>query len=106
MSFESKTLTGFILLTGLCSLSIFGAQQKSEQSTEITVEEVYRSIRSDNQNELGRFLLAGATNISNSQKTTPLHYAALYGSLQSMAALLAAGADPNARDLQESTPLI
>jgi len=47
-----------------------------------------------------------AANVSNGLAATPLHYAAIYGSQESIEFLLKAGANPNARDQSGATPLV
>jgi ankyrin repeat protein len=47
-----------------------------------------------------------AANLENKLHSRPLHYAAIYGSAEAVRILLEAGADPNARNQQEATPLI
>ena len=48
----------------------------------------------------------GAVNTESSLHSKPLHYAAIYGSADSIRILLAAGADPEARNQQAATALI
>lgn len=48
----------------------------------------------------------GAANTRDSLKSTPLHYAAIYGSAGAVRVLLSAGADPNGRNESAATPLI
>ena len=67
----------------------------------------FGAIRSDNQGEIRRLISSNPpATVADGLKTTPLHYAALYGSAATVRVLLAAGADPNARDLQDNTALI
>ena len=47
-----------------------------------------------------------AANVGDKLKATPLHYAAIYGSPDAVRILLAAGADPKARNASGATPLI
>jgi ankyrin repeat protein len=47
-----------------------------------------------------------AANSEDKLHSRPLHYAAIYGSVESVRILLEAGADPNVRDQQGATPLI
>jgi ankyrin repeat protein len=70
------------------------------------VEAYYQAIRN---NDLARLrTLAGSGNVNQKDKrgTTPLHYAAAYGGAESISILLAAGANANARNDFEATPLM
>jgi len=49
---------------------------------------------------------SGLAEVRDKLDYTPLHYAALYGSTDAVRLLLEAGADPNARNKTEATPLI
>jgi ankyrin repeat protein len=67
-----------------------------------TAEDVFRAIRAGDRDALRKLPL----NVKDGVDTTPLHYAALYGNAESVRILLDRGADPNARNKSESTPLI
>jgi ankyrin repeat protein len=85
-------------LTAAATLSSFAA----------TPDEIFTSIRNDDRAGLARSIAAGKehVNTSDSRRTTPLHYAAVLGSVESIRMLLDAGADVHARNAMEATPLI
>jgi ankyrin repeat protein len=66
----------------------------------------YQAIRSDDPEALRSLARPETVNIADSRGATPLMYAAVVGSLEAMKLLLAAGADPNARNAFGVTPLI
>ena len=70
-----------------------------------SAQEVFRAIRANDLDTL-RHLSANAVNGKDRLETTPLHYAALYGSTESVRILLDLGADVKARNKSEATPLI
>jgi ankyrin repeat protein len=67
-----------------------------------TAEDVFRAIRAGDLATLRKL----PVNVKDRLDTTPLHYAALYGNSESVRILLERGADPNARNKSEATPLI
>jgi ankyrin repeat protein len=71
------------------------------------VDDLFKSIR---QNDIAAIRQAiaskTAVNQADSRGTTPLHYAAVLGSVEAMKLLLDAGADVNARNASDATPLI
>src|SRR3954462_4498319 len=68
---------------------------------------VCAAIRADDLNRVRAvFRTPAAANLEDSLHWRPLHYAAIYGSTEAVALLLEAGADPNARNQQDATPLI
>src|SRR5262245_41357418 len=71
------------------------------------VEDVFRAIRANDLDAL-RLLVskADATAVKDGVGTTPLHYAATYGTLDAVRLLVDAGADLRARTSTEVTPLI
>jgi ankyrin repeat protein len=73
----------------------------------VDAEAIFRAIRA-NDLQLLRTLTTTkqAANATDHLQTTPLHYAALFGSSEALQLLLNAGADPNATNLQGLTPLI
>jgi ankyrin repeat protein len=70
-----------------------------------TADDIFRAIRADNLDVL-RSLPSASVNLHDGLDSTPLHYAALYGSPAAVRLLLDRGADPNARNKSENTPLI
>jgi ankyrin repeat protein len=67
-----------------------------------TAEDVFRTIRAGDNNTLRKM----PVDVKDPLGTTPLHYVALYGNTESVRILLDRGADPNARNKSEATPLI
>jgi ankyrin repeat protein len=67
-----------------------------------TAEDVFRAIRAGDNSTLSKM----PVDVKDHLDTTPLHYAALYGNTESVRILLDRGADPNARNKSEATPLI
>jgi hypothetical protein len=70
-------------------------------------EDVFRLIRANDLTGLKQVASNPATvNLHDSLGVTPLHYAALYGSVDSVRILLKYGANPNAKNSADATPLI
>jgi ankyrin repeat protein len=67
-----------------------------------SADDVFRAIRANDLNTLRRL----PVNVKDRLDTTPLHYAALYGSTESVRILLDRGADVKARNKSEATPLL
>lgn len=65
-------------------------------------DDVFRAIRANYLDALRRM----PVNVQDRLNTTPLHYAALYGSTDAVRILLERGADVKARNKSEATPLI
>jgi ankyrin repeat protein len=86
----------FIVLGSAC---LFGSLQAQ------SAEDVFRAIRANDLDTL-RHLPAAAVNAPDRLNTTPLHYAALYGSVDAVRILLDRGADVKARNKSDVTPLI
>jgi ankyrin repeat protein len=82
------------IVFGLLGCAAFGQAQ--------TAEEVFRVIRSGDLETLRKM----PSNVKDRLNMTPLHYAALYGNVESVRILLERGADVNARNKSEATPLI
>src|ERR1700733_2673976 len=71
------------------------------------LDEIDAAIRSNDLVQLRQLVRSRETaNIANGLKATPLHYAALYGSIEALAFLLEKGADPNSQNQSGATPLI
>jgi ankyrin repeat protein len=68
---------------------------------------LFRAIRANDLTRLQALTKdASAVRTADRLNNTALHYAAIIGSAESVRILLAAGADPNARNSQDATPLI
>jgi len=93
----------FFLPAVLCAIQLVFAQS-SQTAPSQKAEDVFRLIRAGDLEGLRR--LATSPNAANPLGETPLHYAATYGSAESLRILLDRGADPNVRDRAEATPLI
>ncbi len=74
-------------------------------TTESTIDHYYEAIRNNNTAELAK-LVKSDVNTGDKRGTTPLMYAAAFGSVQAMRMLLAAGADPNAKNAFDATALM
>ena len=89
---------GTLMAAVVCAASVVGAASP---------EDFARAIRGNDLTALRRLASTpAAANIENNLHSRPLHYAAIYGSAEAVRILLEAGADPNARNQQEATPLI
>jgi ankyrin repeat protein len=66
----------------------------------------YQAIRNNDLPALEALTRREGVNPKDARGTTPLHYAAAYGSSEAVRLLLAAGADPNARNAFDATPLM
>jgi ankyrin repeat protein len=71
-----------------------------------SAEDFFRGIRANNLAALRTLSKPGAANVKDRLDYTPLHYAALYGSTEALRTILESGADPNARNSSQSTPLL
>ncbi len=85
----------------LCPALMFGA------AAEVTYNDFTQAIRANDLAALNR-LVRDRKNVTveNKLRATPLHYAASFGSAEAVSLLLAAGADPNARNSSGGTPLL
>src|SRR6516162_6855862 len=74
---------------------------------EVSSNDLYRMIRNDDSAGIREFLARGGdVNLKDSRGATPLMYAAMSGSLETMKMLLAAGAEVNARDAFGASALL
>ena len=88
-------------------LGVFVAVAFSSAAASRTIEDIDRAIRSNDLTNLRQLVQSpDAANICDGLKATPLHYAAIYGSLEALQFLLDKGADPNAFNQAGATPLI
>ncbi|HTB14236.1 MAG TPA: ankyrin repeat domain-containing protein [Bryobacteraceae bacterium] len=83
-------------VASICVIGLIQAQ---------AAEDFFHAIRAGDLETL-RHLCANPVNVRDRLDTTPLHYAALYGNTESVRILLEHGADPNARNKSNATPLI
>ena len=83
----------FALLTGAAA-----AQESSDR--------FYQAIRSNDIRSLQGMLTTADLNTKDQRGSTPLMYAAAYGSLDAMQALISAGADVNAKNAFDATALL
>jgi len=98
-----KLAVGIVAL--LAALILVAATQNN--AAPVTYKDFARAIRANDLATLRSLTAAPeAIKVESSLHMQPLHYAALYGSLEALRILLDAGADPNARNQQAATPLI
>ena len=91
-----------------CVLCLTGAALVAQNANQLPAssEDYLRTIRANNLQALQEMSRSGVAAVRDGLDWTPLHYAALYGSPAAMRILLAAGADPNARNRFKATPLM
>jgi ankyrin repeat protein len=94
------------LLVSVCVVALVSAASENPQSA-ATTDTFAGLIRANDLDGLRR-LAAGSPGANTEDKlhSRPLHYAAIYGSSDSVRILLDAAADPNARNQQGATPLV
>lgn len=90
--------SGLALIFGIVCVVPYGAAQPA------AADDLFRLIRANDLDGLQR--LADHPNVANGIGETPLHYAATFGSVESVRILLDHGADPNARNRAGATPLV
>jgi ankyrin repeat protein len=91
-----------LLATALCAAYVAEAANPGA-----TPGDFARAIRANDLGTLRKLASTpAAANLENNFHSTPLHYAAIYGSAEAVRILLEAGADPNVRNQQKATPLI
>jgi ankyrin repeat protein len=93
---SAKRLLQSILFAGLAAAAY--AQDATDR--------YYQAIRNNDLPALQALIKSGGVQQKDARGTTPLHFAAAYGSAEAVRVLLAAGADPNARNAFDATPLI
>jgi ankyrin repeat protein len=93
---SAKRLLQSILLVGLAAAAY--AQDATDR--------YYQAIRTNDLPALQALIKSGGVQQKDARGTTPLHFAAAYGSAEAVRVLLAAGADPNTRNAFEATPLM
>jgi ankyrin repeat protein len=72
-----------------------------------TFDDITAAVRSNDLVQLTQIVQSREiANTANGLKATPLHYAAMYGSVEALAFLLERGADPNAQNQSGATPLV
>ncbi len=72
-----------------------------------TFDDIKGAIRSNDLAKLHQMVQSReAANTANGLKATPLHYAAIYGSVEALKFLLDNAADPNTRNQSGATPLV
>jgi ankyrin repeat protein len=84
----------------LFGLSVLGAQAQDAS------ERFYQSIRNNDLASLRTLVKTLDVNVKDQRESTPLMYAAAYGSLDAMQLLIGAGADVNAKNAFAVTPLL
>ncbi|HXA52915.1 MAG TPA: ankyrin repeat domain-containing protein, partial [Candidatus Acidoferrum sp.] len=91
-----RLLHSAILLTSLAAAAF--AQEGADR--------YYQAIRNNDLAILQALIKSSGVQQKDARGTTPLHFSAAYGSAEAMRILLAAGADPNARNAFDATPLM
>jgi ankyrin repeat protein len=91
-----------LLVTAFCAVVVAGAA-----SSAASPDDFAGAIRANDLSALRKLASTpAAANLENNLRWRPLHYAAIYGSADAVRILLEAGAEPNARNQQQATPLI
>ena len=99
-----RYILGIVCLLGWSGVPMWGAE--SVERTAASAEDVFPAIRANDLKALRQLASGGGANVHDKVGMSALHYAALYGSTESVRILLEAGADVNARNSGQSTPLI
>jgi ankyrin repeat protein len=105
MIFKNLTRSG-IILAGMAAAAFAQADVAQDR-----FERYYQAIRTNDLTVLRALVKASGVNLpgvnlKDQRGSTPLHYAASSGSVESVRVLLAAGADVNARNDFDATPLL
>jgi ankyrin repeat protein len=90
----------------LCPALIVAAAYSGAALTAQSADDYARAIRANDLAALHQMCRPRVGAVQDRLGWTPLHYAALYGSPEAVRLLLEAGADPNARNNADVTPLI
>src|ERR1700738_2061595 len=97
----------FHLIGGILCAAQFLSAQGVQTAPPVKAEDFFRVIRFNDLDALRRLTASpDLKSVRNGLGETPLHSAAIYGSVESVRILLDRGADPNARNNAEVTPLI
>src|SRR5258708_6153423 len=91
-----RLLHSTILLAGLAAAAF--AQEGADR--------YYQAIRNNDLAALQSLIKSSGVQAKDPRGTTPLHFAAAWGSAEAVRILLAAGTDPNARNAFDATPLM
>jgi ankyrin repeat protein len=98
-----KTPRCFVFL--LCLTSQVWAADKADAAG-ATADDYLRAIRANDLTSLSAMCKSGTVQVRDRLDSTPLHYAALYGSTDAVRIVLKAGGDPNARNKSQATPVM
>src|SRR5258708_54720 len=88
-------------LSALCVLAFVASAFAQDPS-----DRFYQAIRNDDLSTLRALLKTSDANLKDQKETTPLMYAAAFGSVDAMKILLDAGADVNAKNALSVSPLL
>ena len=90
------------LVKGLACCLVLGSLGAAEDAS----DRYYHAIRDNNLTSLRDLIKTGEVNAPDKRGSTPLMFAAAYGSLSAMKALIAAGADVNGKNAFDATALM
>jgi len=103
--YRSQGILGGCVTKALCAVVVLFAGSAAANAQDIA-SRYYDAIRSADNAGLHKLIASSGANVRDSRETTPLMYAAAVGSLESMKALIDAGADVNARNAFDITALM
>ena len=98
---RNKFKLAVIALAGLGALTVSGFGQGPDPA-----DQYYESIRRNDLPMIHAMVNSNGVKFKDKHATTPLHYAAAYGSLEAFRAILSAGPDVNAQNEFGATPLM